>query len=65
MKQSFNIRYDRGDGTFSHYLQCWVDKATAEIYLAKFVEQYVGKPYPNGKGFYPFTNPRIVERCQA
>ncbi len=37
----------------------------AERQLRMFRERYmdgsVGKTYPNGKGAYPFTNPRIVE----
>jgi hypothetical protein len=60
----YNVGYDAPDG-FRTYLQQWVDHDTAKMYLAKWCALYLnddgtGKPYPNGKGFYPFRNPRIV-----
>lgn len=61
----FNVAYDRGDGTTSTYLQSWVDKPTAEVWAKKFTDKYVGKPYPNGKGFYPFCNVRVVSRGEV
>ena len=57
----FNVEYDRGDGTVSRY--CMVPLTTreqAEEVRKNFEDRYVGKLYPNGKGFYPFTNPRVV-----
>ena len=59
MGMRFNVAYDAHDGV-RHYLTFDVDKATAEAYCKKFADKYVGKPYPNGKGFYPFKNPRVV-----
>jgi hypothetical protein len=66
----YNILYDRGDGTSSLYLACNCDYKTAQIFLMRFKTQYIGhnddegkyipKPYPNGKGHYPFTDPVIV-----
>jgi len=56
----YNILYDRGDGTTSLYLAANCDFRTAELYRDMFKERYVGKPYPNGKGWYPFRDPVIV-----
>ena len=55
----YNIAYDIG-GETSLYLALDTDHETAKEWLQKFVDKYIGKPYPNGKGFYPFTNARIV-----
>ena len=57
---TYNILYDRGDGTTSFYLGVNCDFRTAEIYMQKFRNKYVNQPYPNGKGRYPFCNPQIV-----
>jgi len=37
-----------------------VSKAVAETFLKNYTDQ-VGKPYPNGKGFYPDYKYRVVE----
>jgi hypothetical protein len=58
----YNVMYDRGDGTSSTYLLCWVSKSEAVKWAKDFTERYVGKPYPNGKGWYPFNNVRVVSR---
>lgn len=56
----YNVEYDAPDGT-RRYLAESCDHATATKQCAVFTERYVGKPYPNGLGYYPFTNPRVVE----
>lgn len=33
----------------------------AEEHRKKFENKYVGKPYPNGKGWYPFIQPSVVK----
>jgi len=46
-----------------YYLGVWVDSySTAKHYLKVFSDKYVGKPYPNGKGVYPFTDPKVEYR---
>lgn len=67
MPKRFNIAYDRGDGTMSLYQMCDSDRKTAERSLSAFKSRYENpdgtpRPYPNGKGFYPFSNPRVIER---
>lgn len=32
----------------------------AERYVSYYTQTYEGKPYPNGKGYYPFKNFRVV-----
>lgn len=53
------------DGCLHTYCGCNMPLDIAKVYLAKFKDNYLnqdgsGKPYPNGKGFYAFTNPQIV-----
>jgi hypothetical protein len=56
----YNVAYDAPDGV-RHYLRDAVPtRELAEVYRAKFAARYVGKPYPNGRGWYPFTDPRVV-----
>lgn len=55
----FNVAYDH-NGQSKLYCVEAMDHNEAERQLNNFISRYVGKPYPNGKGFYPFTNPRIV-----
>lgn len=57
----YNVEYDRGDGTKSLYLGLNVrTEAEAQLYADRFNEKYHGKPYPNGKGFYPFGKAYVV-----
>lgn len=55
----YNVAFDRGESTHLH-LGMQVTFDVAQDYVSRFREEYVGKPYPNGKGWYPFTNPRVV-----
>lgn len=62
----FNVMYDAPDGA-RIYCKQWCDRVTADRMLALFVSKYLnpdgtGKTYPNGKGVYPFSNPRIVAK---
>lgn len=59
----YNVYYDRPEGT-SEYLSIWCDRDTAIKWLRYFRRKYVGKPYPNKKGYYPFTNARLVFRIK-
>lgn len=62
IERKFNVRYDRGDGTSSLYLAIDVDnEREAQKWADEFSNRYVGKPYPNGKGWYPFTNVQVIE----
>jgi hypothetical protein len=61
----YNVAYDAPDG-WRIYCMCWMDYASAERQLDNFKGLYLnedgtGKAYPNGKGFYPFSNPRIIQ----
>jgi hypothetical protein len=56
----WNVVYDRGDGTTSIYNGVPLNNVKeAEKLLEDFKEKYVGKQYPNKKGWYSFANPRI------
>lgn len=60
----FRILYDAPDGVRSYTVHK-MDRPTAERMLALFTNKYLNadgspRPYPNGKGCYRFTNPRIV-----
>ena len=62
----YNVQYYAPDGVRTYCL-AWADLATMERVLKNFKASYLnkdgtGKAYPNGKGFYPFRNPRIVSR---
>ena len=57
--QLYRVLYNNGDEVRSYTVDD-MPKHIAERYLKRFKDTYVGKPYPNGKGFYPFTNPRVV-----
>ena len=54
----WNVFYDTPEGTRT-YLSVPVDKQTAMIWARKCKAQYVGKPYPNGKGYYPVSRVRV------
>lgn len=61
---SYNVAY-RHEGAERIYCLQNSDLATAERTLAAFKTRYENtdgtpKAYPNGKGFYAFSNPRIV-----
>lgn len=58
---AFNVDYDAPRGTQRYLALNAATRAEAEVYVKDFQRLYVGKPYPNGKGWYPFTNPRVVE----
>ena len=60
MSQFFNIAYEKEDGRTFHYLCQPVPLEQAREWLKKFRDRYVNKPYPNGKGFYKVSNPRII-----
>jgi hypothetical protein len=60
----FNVRYEGPNGS-RHYCSEPCDLDTAKRMLKSFKTKYFNedgapKAYPNGKGFYPFRNPRIV-----
>lgn len=55
----FQVVYDAPDGLRSYCVQP-MSESEAQAVCEKFRDKYVGKPYPNGKGFYPFKNPRVV-----
>lgn len=56
----YHVIYDAPYGVRAYCREA-MDWKTAQAILAEFTEKYVGKPYPSGRGFYPFTNPRIVK----
>lgn len=58
----YNVAYDTPEGR-RIYCQQWADHETMERMLALWKQRYGengGKAYPNGKGFYNVSNPRIV-----
>jgi hypothetical protein len=51
----WNVAYDNGHGVTKLYLTNNVTSYEEALKWAKkFNDKYVGKPYPNGKGMYPF-----------
>lgn len=60
MPKYYNIAYEKEDGRTFHYLCVPVELEEARKWLKDFKDRYVDKPYPNGKGFYNVSNPRIV-----
>jgi len=60
MKPLFNVMYDLPNGSSRLYLIEPVPYRTALTYRNKFTTRYVGKSFPNGRGMYPYTNPRVV-----
>lgn len=59
--ERYNVVYEIGDGVKYTYLLSNVSLKGAEEWRDHFIRLYVGKPYPNGKGFYPFCNVRVEE----
>lgn len=55
----FHVIYDSPEG-ISTYTLVPTNKKEAEALCESFRERYVGKPFPNGRGFYPYTNPRVI-----
>ncbi len=39
----------------SPFCKCDMDRKTAGEYAKSYAARYVGKPYPNGTGYYPWT----------
>lgn len=58
-KPIWNVIYDTPYGTKT-YLMVNVDRKTALYWARKCKEKYVGKPYPNGKGYYQVWKVRVV-----
>jgi hypothetical protein len=63
----YNVKYDAPSGSRHYLVEDVPTLELAKIHLRKFRTRYMdeqgnGKAYPNGKGFYPFTNVRIVKR---
>lgn len=61
----FNVDYEKNGETF-YYLDRNVGIDLAFESLDAFQRRYLnedgtGKKYPNGKGFYNFTNPRVIK----
>jgi len=60
----YNIAYE-DNGKVRLYCEENMEMETAHVYLKKFADKYLdangkGRAYPNGKGYYPISNPRIV-----
>jgi hypothetical protein len=60
----YNIQY-KYDGKTRIYCAANMDLNTAKDQFSKFMARYIGpdgkgRPYPNGKGSFPITDPRIV-----
>ena len=60
----YQVIYNAEDGVRSYCL-CDMSYEVAKAYLADFCERYFNKDgspkaYPNGRGYYSFSNPRIV-----
>lgn len=62
--KKFNVFY-QFEGEVRTYCAMNMDLAEAKRQLKDFCDLYLnpdgsGKPYPNGRGFYKFKNPKIV-----
>lgn len=55
----YNIFYE-SNGVTKSYLSVEVPYAKAVEMLREFRTRYIGKQYPNKRGFYPFRNARVV-----
>lgn len=55
----YNVVYEAPDGD-RVYNMVPCDLATAQKTAIKFTERYVGKPFPNGRGWYPYKNVRVM-----
>lgn len=60
----YQVVYFAPDGVRTYCIDD-MDFETANEHLEKFKSLYLddkgrGKAYPNGKGFYPFKNPKVV-----
>ncbi len=67
--ETFQVVYEDNKGVT--HTCCMADMCyeEAEEMLERFKEQYLnadgtGKAYPNGKGYYPFFNPRIIDTSE-
>jgi len=55
-QDAWNVAYTDERGDTKHYLACHVPTyEKALLYARSFNQKYGGKPYPNGKGFYSFS----------
>ena len=51
----FNVHGVLADNSISlPFLGVNVKPEVADKYAARYADKYVGKPYPNGKGWYPW-----------
>lgn len=57
--KNYWVVYDSPNGTKTYNSVPMYCLNEAIDLLRKFRQQYVGKQYPNKKGFYPFRNARI------
>ncbi len=52
----FNVLQTWPSGETAIMLGCWCDEFTAQKWCQYYLDRYpVGRPYPNGKGFYTGT----------
>lgn len=58
----FNVLYIN-QGQPVRYLEAWVEsREEAQRHCDSFNERYPGKPYPNGKGFYPYSRAKVISQ---
>jgi hypothetical protein len=59
----YNIAPVYEDGSMGNTcLLAWVDLETAKEWQYTYWKKYVGKAYPNGKGFYPQKAYVVIDR---
>jgi hypothetical protein len=63
-KPIYNVAYDTSEG-IKFYCVCWMNRQQASSILQDFKRRYVNpdgtpKRYPNKKGYYDISNPRLV-----
>jgi transcriptional regulator of met regulon len=56
----YNVMYDLPNGKTRLYLLNHTTLPEAHKYCEVFRTKYVGQPFPNARGVYEFTNPRVV-----
>jgi hypothetical protein len=61
MARLYMVVYEDLKGVKHDYNAFPLGRKDAMRYLRLFRSRFVGKPYPNGKGFYDYRNVRLVE----
>lgn len=61
----WNVAADDENGHSQILCVDWMTSQAAEKVASHFVDNYVGKPYPNGKGYYTIANVRLIREAET